>query len=523
MTSSDILSRRSSGVLLHLTSLPGPHGSGDLGPEAFRFVDFLAAAGQRWWQMLPVGPIGGGNSPYQSPSSLAGNPLLISLEELAERGILRAGDLTPPRGLHAGRVNFPAVIAFRESRLRLAFARWDASLRAAERNRFERFCRDHRHWLEDHALFCTFKAACGQRPWTDWPAELRDRVPTTMRWIRRRLGREVRFHQFVQYQFRRQWDALRRHARELGIGLIGDIPIYVSHDSADVWAHREVFQLDRFGRPTAVGGVPPDHFARTGQLWGNPLYRWDVLKRRNYDWWVARFRANFELFDVARIDHFIGFHRYWSVPGRHKTAERGHWVPGPDADFFAAIIRQLGELPIIAEDVGAVTDGVIALRDRFNLPGLKILQYAFGRASADSSNLPHNFPRRCAVYTGTHDNDTTVGWYRSLLARARRRGGEKARRELEFIRRYLGTDGRAIHWDLIRAALASVADTALFPIQDLLGLDSRGRMNFPGTPNGNWEWRMNPGALTDAIAECLRGLVVTYGRGESTSFSTVKR
>ncbi len=516
MKSVDVLSQRSSGVLLHVTSLPGRHGSGDLGPAAYRFADFLSEAGQRWWQMLPVGPVGGGNSPYQSPSALAGNPMLISLDELGARGLLRAAELRPPRGLRADRVNFSAVGEFRESRLRLAFGRWEAAGRASEKRRFEKFRRSQRHWLEDHGLFCALKLVCRQRPWTEWPVEIRDRKAAAIGWLRERLEREIRFHEFVQYQFRRQWDTLRDYCRDRGVGLIGDIPIYVSHDSSDVWANREVFQLDRDGNAAAVGGVPPDHFTKTGQLWGNPLYRWDVLKRLGYAWWIARFRANFELFDVARIDHFIGFHRYWSVPGDHKTAEYGKWIPGPDADFFRAIGLKLGELPIIAEDVGKVTPGVIALRDRFEYPGLKILQYAFGRGTADNTNLPHNHGRRFAVYTGTHDNDTTVGWYKSVQKRARKHGGEKAARELAFAREYLGSDGREIHWDLIRAALASVADTALFPAQDLLGLDSRGRMNYPGTADGNWGWRMGAGALTPAIAQRLRGLTETYGRVATT-------
>lgn len=515
MDSTDLLARRSSGILLHLTSLPGPHGSGDLGSAAYRFVDFLSAAGQRWWQMLPVGPAGGGNSPYQSPSSLAGSPLFVSLDELRRQRLLSSGEVAPLRGGRPDRVDFGAVIAFRESRLRLAHGRFAKSAPRGERAAFEQFCRKNTGWLNHHAMFSAIKQVNGGKVWTDWPGPVRDRRYGAMTGLRRALAGEIEFHQFVQYQFRRQWDALRAYARERGVGLIGDIPIYVSHDSADVWAYRGLFELTGDGRPAKVGGVPPDHFSKTGQLWGNPLYRWDRMRERGYDWWIARFEALYELFDVARIDHFIGFHRYWSVPGVHKTAERGKWIPGPDAKFFGAIRRHFGVLPIIAEDVGAVTPGVIALRDKFELPGLKILQYAFGgRGNGHSPNLPHNFPRRCTVYTGTHDNDTTVGWFKGVERRARARGkeGERARRELETIRRYFGGDVGEINWSMIRLAMASVADTALFPVQDLLGLDTSGRMNLPGTAAGNWVWRMREGALTDRIGERLREMTGTYGR-----------
>ncbi len=520
MASPDILSNRSSGVLLHLTSLPGPHGSGDLGPAAYRFVDFLAAAGQRWWQMLPVSPAGGGNSPYQSPSAMAGSPILVSLEDLRRQRLLTAADVAPLRGARPDRVDFAAVIEYRETRLRRAYERFTAAPPRGERAAFEQFCRRNAAWLDHHALFSALKDVNANKPWTEWPAPVRDRRHGALLGLSRALADSIRFHQFVQYQFRRQWDALRAYGRERGVGLIGDIPIYVSHDSADVWAYRTLFELDAKGRPAQVGGVPPDHFSKTGQLWGNPLYRWHRMLNRGFDWWISRFEANYELFDVARIDHFIGFHRYWSVPGAHKTAERGKWLPGPDDKFFNAIRRHFGVLPIIAEDVGAVTDGVIALRDKFGLPGLKILQYAFGgRGNGNSPNLPHSFPRRCAVYTGTHDNDTTVGWFKGVQARARARGkvGVKARHELVTIKRYLDTDGREINWDLIRAALASVADTALFPVQDLLGLDTSGRMNLPGTGEGNWAWRMREGALTEKIGERLRDLTQTYGRAPASA------
>lgn len=505
---------RSSGVLMHLTSLPGPHGCGDLGPSAYRFADFLVAAGQRWWQMLPVSPTGPGNSPYLSPSSLAGNPLCVSLVRLHADGLLTRDEIRPGRGLNLpGRVPFDAVIAYRLDRLRRAFQRF--SVRLSRNREYHAFCRRHSGWLDTHALFFALKQAHGGRAWTEWDRELAARKPAALTAARRRLATEIEFHRFTQFQFWRQWSALRNYCNQRGIGLIGDIPIYVAHDSADVWGDREVFDLDRKGQPVAVGGVPPDHFSKTGQRWGNPLYRWDVLKRRGYDWWIRRLRNMHDLFDLIRIDHFIGFHRYYRIPAAHATAEFGRWLPGPNDDLFRAVSKALGGLPIIAEDLGKVTPGVFALRDRFGLPGMKILQYAFGSARADNTFLPHHYPRRCVVYTGTHDNDTTVGWYRSLQAQAAGRDGRKARAAIAYMKKYLGADAREVHWDLIRAACSSVADLAIAPTQDLLGLDSSCRMNHPGIADGNWVWRLRDGALTQRVADRLRDLTETFGRAKA--------
>lgn len=481
------LARRASGVLLHPTSLPGPGEWGDLGPEAFRFADFLAEAGQRWWQMLPIGPVGAADSPYLSSSSFAGDPRLVSLEALARDGLL-------PRAQRSGS---------REAWLRYAFERFRSRPRAlSELAAFRNRCR---HWLPDYALFEALRNAYRGATWTAWQAPLRDRHPRALARARRALATEIRFHEFVQYAFERQWAALRAHCADRGIGLIGDVPIFVSHDSADVWAHPEIFRLDARGRPQVVAGVPPDYFSRTGQLWGNPLYRWEVLRRRGYDWWLARLRAAFARFDAVRLDHFIGFHRYWEVPAGARTAVHGRWRPGPGAPFFEAVFRSLGRVQLIAEDLGRITPEVEALRDRFGLPGMRVLQFAFGSDPGSERYRPHRYPRNCVVYTGTHDNDTLVGWFRGASA-------PHVARERAFALRYAASDGREVHWDFIRLAWSSVANTAIVPAQDLLGLGSEARMNTPGVPTGNWRWRLRPRQLGPPIARRLRELTETYGR-----------
>jgi len=459
------LGTRTSGVLLHPTSLPGPHGSGDLGPEAHRFVDFLARARQSWWQMLPVVPPGAGDSPYQSTSAFAGSPLLISLETLARRGLLKPHELEADPRLEPGRVRYAAVRRFRERALRV------------------RALRD----------------VHGNVPWTAWEPELRTRKGAALARARHALASHIRYHQFVQLEFHRQWSALRRHCGERGVGLIGDLPVFVAHNSADVWAHQELFRLDRNGRPSVQAGVPPDYFSATGQLWGNPIYRWDVLRARGYDWWVARLGAELDRFDAVRLDHFIGFHNYWEVPGRARTARKGRWVLGPGAHLFEQLFRSLKRLQLIAEDLGVLTPQVEVLRDQFSLPGMKVLHFAFSpRAEA---SRPHHFPRNAVVYTGTHDNDTTRGWLRSL-----------SRAQRELVLEYVDGHGRHIHWDLIRLAWLSAPHTAIVPAQDLLGLGSGARMNRPGKPSGNWAWRVSAGALGEPLAERLGELTNLYGR-----------
>lgn len=502
---------RSSGILLHPTSLPGPYGCGDLGPEAHRFAEFLSEAGQRWWQMLPVAPVGYGNSPYSALSAFAGNPLLVSLDRLADEGLL---DRMPRPRFPADRVDYARVAPFRREQLRAAWARFGRRGRAA----FRRFAEEQADWLEDFVLYRALKARHGERPWIDWAPELRDREPAALERAAIELEDDLEFHRFEQWLFERQWTELRERCAELGVGLIGDLPIFVAHDSADVWAHRELFFLDDSGQPTVIAGVPPDYFSATGQRWGNPLYRWDVLRESGYAWWIARFRQMLRRFDAVRLDHFIGFTRYWEIPASEPTAMNGKWVPGPGAQFFEAVQRALGtaELPLIAEDLGAVTPEVTALRDRFAMPGIRLLQFAFGTDPQAPTFKPHNYPRSAAAYTGTHDNDTVVGWFHDPGGRSSTRTPAQTEKERRFAMRYLGSDGAEIHWDMIRALYASVADLAIVPLQDVLGLGPEARMNRPGTVEGNWEWRFTRRDLSRSVAARLRQMVLDYDRGGGT-------
>lgn len=507
------LRRRSSGVLLHLTSLPGPHGIGDLGPEARRAADFLSAAGQRWWQMLPVGPTGAGNSPYSSPSTFAGNPLLISLDDLVQDGLLEVQDLEVSEAFPADKVNFEAVGQFKTERLRKAFAQFTQEKHDKLWAEFQVFYRDHSGWVDDYAFFRVLKAKYGQASWNQWPEEARLRQ--FRRWGQQSLrsfGESAFYHQFVQFLFHRQWHRLRDYCSQRGIGLIGDVPIFVAYESADVWAHPELFQLDAQGKPLVVSGVPPDYFSETGQLWGNPHYRWDVLKKNGYSWWIQRLRSTAERFDAVRLDHFIAFQNYWEIPAEAQTAKEGRWVPGPGADFFEKAAVEIKNLELIAEDLGTVTPEVMALRDRFDLPGMRVLQFAFGNDQQAESFLPHHYPRRCIAYTGTHDNDTTVGWYNDPGNAPGSRSKEQIEKERHNARVYLKTDGREIHWDMIGAILKSTADTAIVPAQDLLGLGSEARMNRPGIAEGSWQWRLSGGALSGDLAQRLKRLAQDSGR-----------
>jgi len=489
---------RASGLLLHPTCLPGGHGVGDLGPEAYHFVDFLVAAGQGLWQVMPLGPPGFGASPYAVRSAFAGNPLLISLDRLVEEGLLAPDELADAPTGDPARLDFPRVEAFKRERLRRAFTRLAGHPEATAR--MTAFRAVHAGWLEDYALFMALRDAHGGAVWTAWEPALVRRGPEALARARRELAGEIAFHTFVQWLFFEQWGALRRYANARGVRIIGDLPIFVAHDSADVWAHQEIFDLDERGEPATVAGVPPDAFSATGQRWGNPVYRWPVLQARGFDWWVARFRAVLEAVDIVRIDHFRGFQAAWHIPAREETAERGTWVETPGRELFAAVRAALGPFPVIAEDLGLVTPEVHALRRELGFPGMKVLQFAFG-GGADNPYLPHNHEQDSAVYTGTHDNDTTAGWYATLDERTR-----------DHVRRYLAVDGHDIAWDFIRAALASVARIAVIPVQDVLALGSEARMNYPGRPHGNWSWRLRPGQLTPAHAARLRALSELYGR-----------
>lgn len=495
-------SRRASGVILHPTSLPGPHGIGDLGSGAEAWVDFLHGARQQLWQVLPLGPTGFGDSPYQCFSALAGNPYLVSPDALAEHGLLAREDISAPPGFPAEYVDYGSVIRHKVGLLERAFAAFRAGAGASLRPEFEAFCVEQAHWLDDFALFMALKDAYGGAMWNTWERELAARQPKALQEARGRLADQIESHRFRQFLFFRQWLRVKARANQAGIRIIGDIPIFVAYDSADVWGHPELFYLDRRGQPTIVAGVPPDYFSATGQLWGNPLYRWEAHARTGYQWWIARFRAVLALVDIVRIDHFRGFEAYWAIPHGNDTAQVGEWQPGPGAAFFSAIRAAIGDLPIIAEDLGFITPEVLALRDQFRLPGLKVLQFAFGAEPHDAF-LPHNYGRNCVVYTGTHDNDTTLGWYSNTSTEAER----------DFCRRYLGVDGHDIAWDLMRAAWASVADTAMTPLQDVLSLGSEARLNYPGRPSGNWRWRFCAEALTPALQARLRELTELYARG----------
>jgi 4-alpha-glucanotransferase len=487
-------------VLLHPTSLPGRVGIGDLGPEADRFIDFLAAAGQSVWQVLPLGPTGYGDSPYQCFSAFAGNPLLVSPEALAADGLLDPAELGRVPAFPSGAVDFGAVIPWKRALLDRAAERFHAGGGHALTAEFRAWCERHAGWLEDYALFMALKEAHGGGAWCDWPEALRRREPAALTAARGAHAARLHAQRFSQWVFFRQWQALRERAHARGITLMGDAPIFVAYDSADVWARPDLFHLDVNGRPTVVAGVPPDYFSEDGQLWGNPLYRWDALAAEGHAWWIARVRAVLELVDRVRLDHFIGFTRCWEVPAKAASAREGAFRPGPGAELFVALERAIGDLPIVAEDLGVLTPAVEALRDRFEFPGMKILQFAFGGA-LDSSFLPHAHTLNSVVYTGTHDNDTTAGWWAAA-----------SEQERDNLRRYVDRDVQDAPWTLIRLGMASVADTFLVPAQDLLSLGSDARMNFPGRPAGNWFWRVPEGALDEGMAGRLRYLTALFGR-----------
>jgi 4-alpha-glucanotransferase len=502
--------RRASGLLLHPTSLPGRFGVGDFGDEAYRFADFLAGAGQRLWQMLPLGPTGYGNSPYQCLSAFAGNPLLISPDRLLAQGLLDPADLASVPQFSQDRVDFDAVFSFKERLLRKSFSIFEAAGERALGGRFESFRQANSWWLNEFAFFMAVKEAHGLAAWSTWEDDIRDRNPEAVRrWVGI-LERDIRRHQYQQFLFFEQWSELKRYCAQMGIRLVGDIPIFIAADSDSVWAHPEMFRLDETGRPTVVAGVPPDYFSETGQLWNNPLYRWEIMARDGYRWWIDRLRASLAFFDVIRLDHFRGFEKYWEIPAGSKTAVNGQWVAGPGAAFFDRILGALGQMPIIAEDLGIVTPEVVALRERFGFPGMRVLQFAFLSGRPDDMHLPHNYPRNCVVYTGTHDNDTVLGWFqgggRTTLS------GETVVHERQRVLRYLATDGQDVNWDMIRLALMSVADTAMVPVQDVIGLGSEGRMNTPGTENGNWGWRFTAGQLTGEAMRRLGDLTEVSGR-----------
>lgn len=504
---------RSSGILLHPTSLPGRFGIGDLGKAAYEFVDFLAATHQSLWQVLPLGPTGYGDSPYQCFSAFAGNPLLVSLEALVEDGLLVKSDFDDAPKFSDDRVDYGPVIEYKNALLKKAYDNFKASATAELQSEFASFCDHQSSWLHDYAVFRSCKDAHEGREWTKWDEYLRARENNALHFWNENHAEEINAHKFYQYLFFKQWLRLAHYANDKGIKIIGDAPIFVAYDSADVWAHPQLFDLNADGTPRRVAGVPPDYFSETGQLWGNPLYRWDVVKKTGYQWWIERVRATLAQVDILRLDHFRGFEKYWAVPAGETTAVNGKWETGPGASLFKALQKALGkELPIIAEDLGFITKEVHALRDQFGFPGMRILQFAFGTDPQADDFKPFNFPQNCVVYTGTHDNDTTVGWFTSTDEGDTTRSIEEVKKEREYVLKYLGTNGKEIHWDMIRLALSSVARIAIIPVQDLLGLGTEGRMNVPAREGGNWSWRYRAEALTEEISKRLAELTEVYGR-----------
>jgi 4-alpha-glucanotransferase len=495
---------RASGLLLHVTSLPSPYGIGDVGPSALRWMDRLHDAGQQWWQSLPLGPTGYGNSPYQSMSSFAGNELLISPDWLIEDGLLRASDFTLPT-FPETYVDYGAVLPFKRKLLEIAWSNFNAGACPELRVAFEHFCDDQAHWLEDYALFRVLKARYNDVYYLEWPIELVQREPATLAEVRRDLANEIDVVRFAQFQLFRQGERLRRHARAKGMRLIGDLPFFVSPDSSDVWANPELFLLDPRRRPQFVAGVPPDYFSSEGQLWGNPVFNWGALQQTGYRWCIDRMSSLLAHVDVIRLDHFRGFAAAWHVPSEATTAKSGEWAPGPGADFFKAVRNELGCLPFIAEDLGLITPDVSLLRDEFEVPGTRVLQFAFD-GSANNPYLPHNYESNTVVYTGTHDNPPSREWHEELPPC-----------QQENFRRYLNERGRGNNeaaWDLMRLAWSSKAALAIAPLQDLLNLGSEARMNVPGRAGGNWTWRASEEMFSASAFDELRELTKNSNRIE---------
>jgi 4-alpha-glucanotransferase len=491
---------RCSGVLLHPTSLPSRYGIGDLGESAYRFVDWLQSAGQSVWQILPLGSTSYADSPYQTLSAFAGNPNLISLDKLVEDGWLDSGDLHNTPDFPHEHVDFGWIIGWHDEKLSKAYMGFKERANTNAKKAFESWCADNATWLEDFALFIALKKAHNGRPWVEWAEGLALYQADALANARVDHADSINEQRFRQWIFFQQWYALKYYANQRGVRFFGDIPIFVAHDSSDVWGNQEDYYLDSKGVPTVIAGVPPDYFSPTGQRWGNPLYRWDVMKAKQYAWWIARFKAILSVVDYIRVDHFRGFEAYWEIPGTEETAINGTWVPGPSHDLFQVVKSALGELPIIAEDLGVITEGVEKLRDDFGLPGMKVLQFAW----SDPTNafLPHNHPVNCVVYTGTHDNNTTLGWWHT----------ETADNDRRFLSEYLARNVQEINWDLIRLAMGSAAHTAIFPLQDLLSAGSLARMNTPGKQGGNWSWRFQMHELTDDIKNRLSYLTWLYQR-----------
>jgi 4-alpha-glucanotransferase len=502
---------RASGILLHPTSLPGEYGIGDLGPKAFAFIDLLAEAGQSYWQILPLGPTGYGDSPYQCFSAFAGNTLMISPESLVDEGLLTQDEISQRPDFPVHKVDFGSVYDWKNQLLPKAFESFHHSTSVDLRGKFETFIQENDWWLDDYALYRSVKASQGQNSWYEWPATLKVRNKAAVAEAHEKLFDQIQAEKFYQFLFFSQWLDLKEYANKQGVKIIGDIPIFIALDSADVWRNQEKFKLNADGSPKVVAGVPPDYFSQTGQLWGNPIYDWDSMRKDGFHWWIARVGFTLKTVDIVRMDHFRGFAAAWEVPGGDKTAENGRWAEVPGNELFIALKRALGELPIIAEDLGVITPDVEELRDSFGFPGMRILQFAFG-GDAKNHDLPHNYINNCIAYTGTHDNDTTVGWWFSQAGAGSTREASDISHERDFCMSYLNTDGDEIHWDFVRSVWASVADTVVAPVQDLLGIGTEGRMNLPASISGNWYWRYVEGSITPEIIARLKELTEIYGR-----------
>lgn len=495
--------KRESGILLHPTALPSMYGVGDLGSTAYKFVDFLHNSGQSMWQMLPLGPTGYGNSPYQTHSAFAGSHILISLELLVEDGLITLYELPDPH-LDEDKVEYDAVIAYKYRVLTQTYYDFKAKPNHPYHQKYEQFCERESAWLEDYALFISLKEHHDDAPWNKWSQSLRERDRETLRIYREKLADAIALHKFIQFLFYYQFELLHDYAKQKGIQLIGDIPIFVAHDSSDVWSHPEWFLLEESGEPRVVAGVPPDYFSATGQRWGNPLYDWEQIKADAYSFWIDRFAHTARMFDLVRIDHFRGFVDYWEIPADEKTAINGKWCKGPGLDLFRALESALGKnLPIVAEDLGIITEAVVTLVETLGYPGMAVLQFGFQSMQSDdpSAFLPHNLKQNQVVYTGTHDNDTLKAWWQ-----------EQTPEVQKFTKQYLNTDAQVIHRDFIRTALGTICQRAIFPMQDLLGLGSEAKMNRPGTTEGNWQWRMRDDALNPALERDLLLITKLYGR-----------
>lgn len=494
---------RSAGILLHPTSLPSKFGIGDLGKDAYRFVDFLVESKQKLWQVLPLGPTSFGDSPYQCLSAFAGNPLLIDFEKIVENKIAPDVILNDIPEFDENYVDYGDVIEYKFEVLAEVYEHFKRNKSDLLASKFQKFCDEEKYWLEDYCLFVAIKDYYEGKPWNEWESKIARREEKALNHFKNILRDEIEYHRFIQFLFFEQWRELKSYANSKGIKIIGDLPIFVAFDSADVWVHRGLFEVSEDGKPLYIAGVPPDYFSPTGQRWGNPHYKWDVMEKDDYNWWRERIKSLLKISDIIRIDHFRGFYNYWKIAGDAPTAEKGEWVLGPGEKFFYTLEKYFGKLPIIAEDLGILVKEVYELRDKFNFPGMKILQFAFG-SNGEKKFLPHNYPRNCVVYTGSHDNDTTLGWWNSI-----QNDGTDTK---EFFLNYTGSDGQDIVKDMIRLAYSSVADIVIIPMQDLLRLGSEARMNFPGKPNGNWMWRFKWDQVKQSLIDELRTFVYLFER-----------